>query len=258
VCAPSLAGRSCAVSLVRDCAMDTDCRAEIEERIGYRFRRAHLLETAFTHAGYAKDAGHGHLSSNERLEFLGDSVLGLVVAEWLYRERTRSTEGELTPLKARYVSATALAIACAEMGLGTYLELSPGEESTGGRLRQSNLADLFEAVVGAVYLDSGYRAARDFVRRHLIECRKVNANETLVEPKSALQEVCLAAVRQLPTYQVVGRSGPDHKPVFTVRVLVAGREMGVASGASKKLAEREAARIALGRLDDIGPADRGD
>jgi ribonuclease III len=225
--------------------MDATDRVELERRLSYRFERFALLDTALRHASYAKDSLQGRVEANERLEFLGDAVIGLVVAEWLYHERRDDPEGVLTPMRGRYVSEVALATVARSLDLGRFLALAPGEEGTGGRDRPSNLADAFEAVVGAVYLDGGYEAARGFVETHVLDSPEIAATADEVDPKSALQELVLASIHELPEYAVIDRTGPDHMPTFTVEVRVRGEAVGVASGCSKKLAEREAARLAL-------------
>ncbi len=230
--------------------MDPLERGELEVRLGYRFTQPWLLDIAVRHSSYVQDGHDSPGESNERLEFLGDSVLGLIVAEWLYRGRASAHEGSLSQLRSRYVNETALSIASRELGLGGYLQLARGEEASGGRSRPSNLADLFEAVVGAIYLDGGFGPARAFVESHLIGCARVQQSEGEVDPKSALQEQVQATSAAVPEYEVVGQTGPSHQPTFTVSVRVGGEIAGTGSGRSKKEAEREAARMALRALRD--------
>jgi len=231
--------------------MEPATRTEIEDRLGHRFRHVWLLETAFRHASHAKDSRPHRVDSNQRLEFLGDSVLGLIVAEWLYRGRGMAQEGGLSQVRARYVSEKALAVACRELDIARYLELAHGEEASGGRDRASNLADLFEAVVGAIYLDGGLAAAGHFIEAHLIRCPKVQDAEDEIDSKSALLEAIQAQSPIQPEYEVVDQAGPPHSPIFTVVVTVAGKVFGMGSGGSKQDAERGASAQALARIDEI-------
>jgi ribonuclease-3 len=214
----------------------------LEEGLGYVFREPALLEHALTHRSGAHEAGRE--SDYERLEFLGDAVLGLVAAHWLFGEHQHLPEGRLSSLRSHLVSAGALAAYARELGLGEHLVLGQGEEQSGGRDKQSLLADSLEAVIAAVYLDGGLAAAEQVVRRHLLFASEVLDVETL-EAKSLLQERVQALGLEPPTYRVIHESGPDHHKTFDVEVIFDGRVAAAGSGSSKKRAEREAARAAL-------------
>ena len=216
--------------------------ARFEDRLGYEFADSELLETARTHRSAAHERALGR--HYERMEFLGDSVLGLVVAEWLYRELTERPEGDLTRRRSRLVSADALAAYADHLDLGSLLLLGQGEERSGGRSKGSLLADSMEAVLGAVYLDGGLEAARGVIALFLdFACSRFDPATT--DAKSALQEELQGLGLQLPIYRVSGEKGPDHCKIFTVEVLVEGATAGTGTGNSKKTAEREAAERAL-------------
>ena len=222
----------------------------LERRIGYRFRDRGLLEHALTHKSRAAEDASGGVADNESLEFLGDAVLGLVVADFLFRQYPNYDEGQKSKIKASVVSTTCLARHAEQMGLGEHLLLGRGEEKTGGRFKQALLADAYEALIAAIYLDGGVDAAAAFLTRELQEAIEAGATETIVgqDYKSALQERLQALGRPLPEYRVAGEAGPDHRKVFSVEVVVAGEVLGAATGKAKKEAEQEAARLALARL----------
>jgi len=204
-----------------------------------------LLETALTHASFAHEnpaAAPG--GDNQRLEFLGDAVVQFATGQLLYRHFPQAGAGELTRLRAAVVSEEALWKVAEGLGLGAHLRLGRGEEASGGRRRRSLLADAFEAVVGAVYMSAGIRQARRFVERHLGPVIRAAAERPLVDPKTALQEVAQAAGESV-SYRPVSISGPDHRRVFEVEVLVAGAPCGWGRGASKQEAEQAAAGQAL-------------
>lgn len=214
-------------------------------------RNPALYRQALTHSSYLRErpeAGPG----SERLEFLGDAVLQLVVSEYLYKRFRALTEGELSRARAAVVSSSALARVGARLGLGDLLLLGRGEEAAGGRERPSLLEDAVEALIGAVYLDGGYRQARRVVLQLLRdELAAAAAEGWRKDWKSALQEMAQRR-GQLPTYVLVGTAGPDHAREFEVAVLVGGREVGRGRGRSKKEAEMEAAREAFARLGEAG------
>ena len=222
----------------------------LQTAIGYRFHDRGLLEHAMTHTSRANEDITGGVFDNESLEFLGDAVLGFVVADALFREFPASDEGQKSKLKASLVSTATLARQAERLGLGDHLLLGRGEEKTGGRRNQALLADNYEAVIAAVYLDGGIDAARAFIRREfhaLLEAaRRHGAGGQ--DYKSGLQEVVQARSQPLPEYRLIGTFGPDHEKRFEVEVLVAGEPLARASGPSKKEAEQEAARIALSRF----------
>ena len=224
---------------------------DLQARINYRFRDRGLLEHALTHKSRAAEDQSGGVSDNESLEFLGDAVLGLVVAETLFRRHPEFDEGVKSKIKASVVSTASLARHAEVIGLGEYLLLGRGEEKTGGRFKQALLADAYEALIAAIYLDGGLEAATAFLHRELQAALEAGATQTVVghDYKSALQERLQGLGRTLPEYRVTGEAGPDHRKVFTIDVMVGGDVLATASGHAKKPAEQEAARLALAALD---------
>jgi ribonuclease-3 len=223
---------------------------EIETRVGYRFRDRGLLEHALTHKSRAAEDVSGGVADNESLEFLGDAVLGLVVADALFRQYPNYNEGQKSKIKASIVSTQALARQAEEIRLGDHLILGRGEEKTGGRFKQALLADAYEALIAAIYLDGGLEAAETFLWRELKSAIDAGAVRNFVgqDYKSALQERVQALGRPLPEYRIAGETGPDHRKIFEIEVVVGGEVLGAASGKAKKEAEQEAARLALERL----------
>jgi ribonuclease III len=223
---------------------------DLQQRIGYRFRDRGLLEHSLTHRSRAAEDVSGGVNDNESLEFLGDAVLGLVVAEALFRRYPDSTEGQKSKIKAAVVSTQSLARHAEAIRLGDHLLLGRGEEKTGGRFKQALLADAYEALIAALYLDGGLPAAAAFLERELGAAIAAGAQQDVVgtDYKSALQERLQASGRPLPEYRVAAASGPDHRKTFTIEVLVDGEIFGTATGRAKKEAEQEAARIALLQL----------
>jgi ribonuclease III len=223
---------------------------DLQRRINYRFRDRGLLEHALTHKSRAAEDASGGVADNESLEFLGDAVLGLVVADFLFRQYPDYNEGQKSKVKASVVSTASLARHAEQMGLGDHLLLGRGEEKTGGRFKQALLADAYEALIAAIYLDGGIEAATAFLQRELQEAIDLGASQTIVgqDYKSALQERLQALGRPLPEYRLAGAAGPDHRKVFSVDVVVSGEVLGSATGKAKKEAEQEAARLALDRL----------
>ena len=223
---------------------------ELQSRIDYRFRDRGLLEHALTHKSRAAEDATGGVADNESLEFLGDAVLGLVVADTLFRQYPGYSEGQKSKIKAAVVSTQSLARRAEAIQLGDHLILGRGEEKTGGRFKQALLADAYEALIAAVYLDGGLDAAAAFLRRELKEAIDAGSEQTFApDYKSALQEKVQALGHLLPEYRLSGSEGPDHRKVFTIEVVVNGDVLGVASGRAKKEAEQEAARLALARLE---------
>ncbi len=222
----------------------------LQRAISYRFRDRGLLEHAMTHTSRANEDVSGGVTDNESLEFLGDAVLGFVVADMLFREFPECDEGEKSKMKAMLVSTTTLARVAERLQLGDHLLLGRGEEKTGGRRKQALLADGCEALIAAIYLDGGIEHARAFVARELGGLIDDLRRDGLAaqDYKSALQELVQAGNRPLPEYRVVGTVGPDHQKLFDVEVVVAGEALARATGPSKKEAEQEAARIALSRF----------
>jgi ribonuclease-3 len=232
---------------------DVPIRREFEAlqaAIGYRFRDRGLLEHAMTHTSRANEDVTGGVVDNESLEFLGDAVLGFVIADRLFREFPDWDEGEKSKTKASMVSTFALAKQAERLHLGDHLLLGRGEEKTGGRRKQALLADTYEALIAAVYLDGGIEAARAFLAREfdaLVDAARRGGGAGQ-DYKSGLQELVQARSQPLPEYRLVGTFGPDHEKRFEVEVLVAGEPLAKASGPSKKEAEQEAARLALSRF----------
>ena len=214
---------------------------QLEKTIGYTFQNSALLQTALTHSSFANEA-KGRVQNNERLEFLGDSVLSFVVAGHLFQTEKKRPEGELTRLRAQLVCESALAAFAGQIGLGRHLRLGKGEEQSGGRTRPSILADAFEALIAALYLDGGIEAARAFILPFVTGPVKGAAED---DHKTRLQEVVQQNPEEKLRYQVVDETGPDHDKCFTVEVLLNSNPIGRGSGHSKKLAEQQAARQAL-------------
>ena len=220
---------------------------DLEGAIGYHFRNINLLQNALTHSSYANERYHNSLMSNERLEFLGDSILGMVVAEHLYRNFPDRPEGELTRMRADMVCERALAEVANRLSLGQHLLLGHGEERFGGRSRESILADAVESVIAAAFLDGGMNAAADIITRFVL-CDVPVTKLHNADYKTALQELVQQKKNQTLCYRLVGESGPDHDKVFTAQVLLNDRVIGEGVGSSKKRAEQDAARTALEQL----------
>lgn len=221
----------------------------LQQAIGITFQDTSLLEQAFIHSSYINENPSFHLRDNERLEFLGDALLSLIVAEKLYQEFPDFGEGELTEIRISLVRQETLAELAAELKLGDYLYLGRGEEAGGGRQRQTNLADAFESLIGAIFLDGGLNIARDFILHKLNnKIQEVGVNGVGRNYKALLQELTQAKYKQLPTYRVVEASGPDHDKGFNVEVSLGDSGLGAGSGKTKRAAEMEAARIAWEKL----------
>ena len=221
---------------------------DLEAAIGYQFSNITLLQNALTHSSYANERYHNSLMSNERLEFLGDSVLGMVVAEHLFRNFQDRPEGELTRMRADMVCERALANVANRLGLGQHLLLGHGEERFGGRGRDSILADAVESVIAATYLDGGMEAAVAFIRKFIL-CDVPAERMRNADYKTALQELVQQKKSQTLSYALVGESGPDHDKKFVVEVSLNGQVVGSGTGSSKKRAEQEAARVAIEKLN---------
>lgn len=215
-----------------------------------------LYRQALTHRSFLGENGQSRGESNERMEFLGDSVLELVVNEYLYARYAESREGDLTKKRSLLVSRAILARKARELGLGSFLFLSEAEDEAGGRQRDSILADGYEAVVGAVYLDQGLEAVRGFIDRTLLgDAPGILADQAHLNFKSLLQEHVQSSSRSQPRYRVRSEAGPDHEKTFVVEVSVRGNVLGTGSGRNKKEAEQVAARDALVRLEKLQAAD---
>ena len=225
----------------------------LERRIGYRFRDRGLLEHALTHRSRVHEDASGGVFDNESMEFLGDSVLGFAIADMLFRQFPQHNEGQKSKLKASIVSAASLARLGEKIGLGEFLILGRGEEKTGGRRKLALIADCYEALIAAIYLDGGIEPARGFIERQFAdlieEARRTGAHAAFTEDyKSALQEWLQSHDRGLPAYRLAAELGPAHRRVFDVEVLVNGEPIARAEGKSKKEAAQAAARQALERL----------
>ena len=219
---------------------------ELAVRLRMRFRRLALLDTALTHPSYCAEVSDVKIASNQRLEFLGDSVLGLAISQHLYERFPEMDEGELTRIKAVVVSEPLLYAAAQKISLGEHMLLGRGEEQGGGRLRASTLADAFESVVGAVYFEKGMQRTSKFIIEQLSHSIDlVHREEFVLDYKSRLQEFTQERSRVSPNYRVVRESGPDHSKTFEVEVRLRGRPIGKGKGASKKEAEQDAAKEAL-------------
>ena len=222
---------------------------DLEAAIGYTFRDISLLQNALTHSSYANERWHDGLASNERLEFLGDSVLGMVTAEHLYRTFPQRPEGELSRLRAELVCETNLARVAAQLKLGRHLMLGHGEEQGGGRTRESILADAVESIIAATYLDGGFQSAARLIHRFILSDIPVE-KPRIVDYKTQLQELVQQKKNQTITYVLTGESGPDHAKEFSVEVRINGEPMGRGSGTSKKRAEQDAAQMAYEALTE--------
>lgn len=224
--------------------------SELQQRLSHAFGDTALLEQALTHKSFANEnrlAGH-----NERMEFLGDAVLNLAVSEQLMAARPQASEGELSRIRALIVSEPSLAAAAREIGLGAFLRLGRGEESSGGRDKDSLLANSFEALVAALYLDGGIAAAAAFIDRLFRAAVLAAGANGNADHKTAFQELCQERLRVFPEYRVVSESGPDHQKQFTVELSVRGEVLGSGTGRSKKEAEQRAAKEAMEKLSERG------
>ena len=222
---------------------------DLARSLGLTFRKPELLQQALYHRSYLNEAASGEVESNERLEFLGDAVLGLIVSDKLYKDYPALSEGQLSQIRALLVRWDALAAAAQRISLGDYLVLGRGEELSGGRQRPSNLAGAVEALIGAAFLDSGMARARSLVLQLLKpDLDEIAASGFSADSKSELQHVAQTRWRQIPQYRLVASEGPDHAKLFTVEVLVGSQVMGRGQGRSKKQAELDAARQALESL----------
>jgi ribonuclease-3 len=243
----SFGGRAAGLDTERRQALLELCRA-----LGVGFRDLNLLNQALMHRSYVHDVDMDRGESNERMEFLGDAVLGLLVNEHLYARFTKRQEGRLTKIKSLVVSETVLARRAEELDLGTYICLSDNERASGGAGRASILSDAFEAIIGALYLDGGLPAAKKFVESHLLDgMDKILAVDEYKNYKSIMQEHAQRKLGSRPRYRVVSAKGPEHERTFYVEVRLGGRSLGRGEGKNKKEAEQMAARHALAKLGVI-------
>ena len=218
----------------------------LQRRLGVKFRDPQLLAQALVHRSYLNEAPEPNVVSNERLEFLGDAVLGLLIASWLFLRYPDLPEGRLTELRSHLVKGESLAVVAERLGLGPHLRLGRGEEATGGRSRPLNLARALEAVVGAVFLDKGFRTTERWLLRLLkSELAALGGGELPEDAKSRLQHMAQTLYATTPRYRIVDTQGPDHNKLFTVEVVLGERRFAVGRGFSKRSAEKEAAQVAL-------------
>ncbi|WP_422485165.1 ribonuclease III [Gudongella sp. DL1XJH-153] len=220
---------------------------ELQKKLRYQFEDIELLETALTHSSYANEHGLHASKSNQRLEFLGDTVLGLVVSEYLFMKYPFYPEGELTKIRAKVVSEPSLALAARRIDLGSFLLLGKGEENTGGRDRDSILADASESITGAIFMDSNYETAKEFLLKNFetIIVKAVARGSLFVDYKTILQEKLQKISREKLAYSVAKEEGPDHDKLFYVDVSIGGDIIGSGIGRNKKEAEQMAAKEAL-------------
>lgn len=221
---------------------------ELEAKIGYSFKDRALLRTALTHSSYANERHGGDCQSYERLEFLGDSILGLITAEFLYAHEPRLPEGRMTKLRAELVCESSLYRVALKLELGKHMRLGRGEEHTGGRQRPSILADMVEAIIAAMYLDSGMEQSRRFVLEMILKDAPIDESHTNADYKTRLQELVQRKSDQHISYTMTGESGPDHNKLFSFSVSINGVLAGEGSGRTKKEAEQMAAMKALEAL----------
>ena len=219
---------------------------DLEEQLGYRFQDPRLLENALTHSSYANEHKEKGIPSNERLEFLGDSILGMVVADHLFQEHPKLPEGELTRIRASLVCERSLYQVGQQLKLGSFLRLGRGERSGGGRERPSILADAVEAILAAVYLDGGLAQARQLIERLILDHE--GEQQGTQDYKTMLQELVQRKSGQVLSYELTGESGPSHAKNFTVCVCLNGKSLGSGQGRSKKAAEQAAAQAAVAAL----------
>ena len=217
---------------------------QLQQVIHYQFHNITFLEVALTHSSYANEMRH-QVRYNERQEFLGDAVLSIIVSDYLFRHYSHLPEGELTKLRAALVCEKALCQYAIELGLGNFLFLGKGEESTGGRKRPSILADAFEAVIAAIYLDGGMEPATEFVLHYVVPAIENHTPAAFKDYKTILQEIIQKNPEERVTYELVEESGPDHNKHFVVEVHLNSNVIGRGEGRSKKNAEQAAAKVAL-------------
>ncbi len=222
----------------------------LEAKLHLKFKNPALLKQALIHTSYLNENPGIDVGSNERMEFLGDAALGVVVAQQLYLEYPDVDEGKLTELRAHLVRRDTLARAAVRLELGEYLQLGRGEDAAGGRKRPTNMARAYEALVGAIFLDGGIVKVRSFVKRSLsVELAGLRKSGMPHDPKSKLQEVVQSKWQTTPSYKLLRTEGPDHARRFTVQVMVGRRSMGTGEGRSKQMAEKQAAQQALEEIE---------
>jgi ribonuclease-3 len=234
--------------------------SELEHRLGYRFKDLQLLDRALTHRSYIYAPENGStntppnesLAANERLEFLGDSVLGMVTSQFLYESFPDKSEGDLTKLKATLVSEATLGRIALSISLGKYLNLSEEEEKSGGRERISIISDAYEAVIGAIYMDGGLASVRRVIKNQILKrCLELASDKDFYNYKGELLEYMQALGWGMPKYEVLVEEGPDHQKKFTIAVFARNKKLGAGEGLTKKEAEQKAAKVALENMDEF-------
>jgi ribonuclease-3 len=222
---------------------------ELESKIGYGFKNNELLLHALTHSSYANEMKMNKEDNNERLEFLGDAVLELVTSEYVYNEHQHLSEGDLTKLRASIVCEQTLSSCARDMNIGDYLLLGKGEDSSGGRQRDSILSDTLEAIIGAIYLDGGFTNAKEFIKENILD--KLDNKELFYDSKTILQEIVQNEhSKQKIRYKLISEEGPDHNKSFTMALLIGNKQVSLGVGKTKKAAEQEAAMQAIKRLQN--------
>lgn len=232
------------------------CIAEVEKRISYQFGNKELIRSALTHSSYVNELKINRWENYQRLEFLGDAVLELVSSEFLYEGKTLMSEGTMSKVRASMVCEPALAFCARKISLGELILLGKGEEAGGGRSRNSILSDVFEAIIGAMYLDGGMEEAKRFIHRFVLD--DVEENQLFVDSKSILQEKIQAQPDKTIRYELLSESGPEHKKNFEVAVYINEKCMATATGHNKKDAEQRAAYCALKKLQKISKSAEGE
>lgn len=223
---------------------------EIVKKIGIEFKNKNLLKTAFTHRSYLNENRGKGLKNNERLEFLGDAVLELIISSFLFKNYPDKTEGDLTSIRAAIVRTESLAEESRRLDIGQYLKMSKGEEDSGGQDKEYLLANLYESTLGAIYLEHGYQMCEDFVSRTLLKkVDRIIAQKLFIDPKTKVQELMQSKFKITPTYEIVKEDGPDHDKVFTVALLMGERKLSEGHGHSKQKAEEDAAKNAINKLE---------
>jgi ribonuclease-3 len=222
----------------------------LQERIGYTFKDEALLKRAVTHSSFVNEQKINKHGDYERLEFLGDAVLELVSSEFLYKEHSKVPEGELSKMRASMVCEPSLAFCARDLELGKFILLGKGEENTGGRERDSIISDVMEAVTGAIYLDGGFKPAKEFINKFILS--DLENKRLFYDSKSNLQEIVQSKLKTDMHYQLLSENGPEHDKEFLVEVFIADKSMGKGKGRTKKAAEQQAAYQALLALRDKG------
>lgn len=222
---------------------------ELQRKLNIQFKNPKLLDNAFIHRSFLNEHRVDGIENNERLEFLGDAVLELVISTYLFKNYPNKSEGDLTNIRAAVVRTESLAEESRALGFGEYLQMSKGEEDSGGKDKDYLLANTFEAVLGAIYLDQGFEVCDRYLEKTLLhKVPTIVENNLFIDPKTQAQELIQAQFKVTPIYEVVNEEGPDHDKIFTVALTIGGKEMGRGSGTSKQKAEEEAAKIALETL----------